>query len=149
MIASATAAGTATAQAAKTTGNAEQDLKTVAREWTEAFITGSVREIRSLQGPECASPKTVKPSVQRAYIVTMRRAMSRVLGVELHEIEIVDIELRNVTPTSGEAQVIYNLPLAKAGNDNWVEYRRHGDGWKVANCHAPIGGQSVSATSPR
>ena len=46
-----------------------------------------------------------------------------------------------------EAQVIYDLPHEKVGNDNWVEFTLHGGQWKVSNCHAPILGHSSSSSS--
>ena len=75
--------------------------------------------------------------------------MRRVFGVALDDIKILDVQLRNVTPQSGEAQVVFDLPPAKAGNDNWVGYALYNGRWKVADCHAPIGGQSVSASPSR
>jgi hypothetical protein len=72
--------------------------------------------------------------------------MRRALGRPLAKIHVRDVELRNVTANRGEAQVIYNLPQAKVGNDNWVEFTRHRGHWKVSNCHAPILGNSSSSS---
>jgi hypothetical protein len=137
------------ATAPTTSGSPDEDLRSAARAWTNAFLKGTVKELRALQGPECKSRRTSSLAEQRDYMHRLRVVMRRVLGVALDDIDIVDIQLRNVTPESGEAHVVFDLPPAKAGNDNWVEYRLHNGRWKVANCRAPIGGQSVSATSPR
>jgi len=132
----------------RATGNPEADLRAAARTWVKAFLYGTPQDIRSLQGPECVSPPRFTDKEQRAYLKGVRAVMRNVLGRRLADIEIVDIELRSVTPTSGEAQVVYNLPVKKVGNDNWVEYRVHDGRWLIANCHAPLGGHSTSATAP-
>jgi hypothetical protein len=54
--------------------------------------------------------------------------------------------VRNVTDTSGEAEVQYDLPASAVGNDNWVTFERHNGHWKVSDCHAPIGGSSSSSS---
>ena len=54
---------------------------------------------------------------------------------------------RSVASTHGEAQVRYDLPAAKVGNDNWVEFTRHGGRWKVSNCQHAIGGASSTSTA--
>ncbi len=72
--------------------------------------------------------------------------MQHELGVALDRVRIRDVELRNLTSNHGEAQVVYNLPVAKVGNDNWVEFTLHHGHWKVSNCNAPILGNSSAAT---
>ena len=71
--------------------------------------------------------------------------MQRVFGRPLDAIKMQGVLTRNVTSTSGEAEVQYDLPRELAGNDNWVSYEVHDGQWKVADCHAPIGGNSQSA----
>ena len=71
--------------------------------------------------------------------------MRRQLGKPLGKIHIRNVELRNMTADRGEAQVIYDLPPEKVGNDNWVEFTLHRGNWKVSNCHAPILGNSSSS----
>jgi hypothetical protein len=73
--------------------------------------------------------------------------MRRQLGKPLGQVHVRDVELRNVTGNRGEAQVIYDLPQRKVGNDNWVEFALHGGHWKVSNCNAPILGNSTSTTA--
>lgn len=71
--------------------------------------------------------------------------MRRQLGKPLKQIHVRNVELRNMTADRGEAQVIYDLPQDKVGNDNWVEFTLHRGHWKVSNCHAPILGNSSSS----
>ena len=71
--------------------------------------------------------------------------MRRQLGKPLRQIHVRDVELRNVAGNRGEAQVIYDLPQEKVGNDNWVEFTLHDGHWMVSNCHAPILGNSSSS----
>jgi hypothetical protein len=53
-----------------------------------------------------------------------------------------------MTANRGEAQVIYDLPQERVGNDNWVQFTLHRGQWKVSNCHAPILGDSSSSNGP-
>ena len=52
-----------------------------------------------------------------------------------------------MTATTGDAEVLYALPAAVVGNDNWVSYGYQHGKWKVTDCHYPIGGESVSASA--
>jgi hypothetical protein len=71
--------------------------------------------------------------------------MRKELGVPLDEVPVRGVELRDVAATHGSAQVLYDLPEAKVGNDNWVEFRLHDGAWKVADCYAPIMGHSTAS----
>lgn len=73
--------------------------------------------------------------------------MRRRLGRPLDAIGVRGVRVRNVTATTGEAEVQYDLPRSVVGNDNWVEFRLENGRWKVSNCHAPIGGESSSSTA--
>ena len=65
------------------------------------------------------------------------------------KIKISRVAVRNVTSTSGEALVNYDLPATVVGNYNWVTYTVHNGRWKVSDCHAPIGGRrTVSTPAP-
>jgi cellulase/cellobiase CelA1 len=77
----------------------------------------------------------------------MRAQIERHIGIPLDQIKVRGVLVRDVTPTGGGAELQYNLPVSKAGNDNWVTYALHDHRLKVADCHAPIGGSSSSATS--
>ena len=131
------------------TTTATADLRAAARAWAEAFLTGSARDIEAMQGPECRSPTagTAPDAVTRSYLRRLRVVMRDHFGKPLDQIEILGVSVRNVTADHGEARVRYALPRAKTGNDNWVEYARHGGRWKVSNCHAPIGGESRTSES--
>lgn len=62
--------------------------------------------------------------------------------------KIIGVSVRNVNGTTGEAEVRYNLPVAKTGNDNWVTYQLVGSTWKVYDCAVPFGGTSESGSTP-
>lgn len=128
-------------------GTTTADLQATATAWAKAFLVGSVDDMKALEGPECASQDetTVAPRIVAAYLKGMRAGLRAHIGRDLDEIRIVRVETRNVTSTTGDALVIYDLPRDKVGNDNWVSYAVHGGRWKVADCHAPIAGSSSSS----
>jgi hypothetical protein len=102
-----------------------------------------------MQGPECTSdaPKYSAEFLDN-YLRAERLVMGRHFGRSLDKVRIRGVRIRNVTSTTGEAEVVYDLPESKVGNDNWVLYRLHDGRLKVANCNAPIGGESSGAASP-
>jgi hypothetical protein len=119
-------------------------LRSAATAWANAFLTGTPKEIARLQGSACRPEVGVSAgSLRRS-----RAAMRRQFGRPLDAIAIRGVRLRNVTGTSGEAEVLYDLRRSVAGNDNWVAYEVDNGRWKVADCHAPIGGMSRNASSP-
>lgn len=79
----------------------------------------------------------------------MRLELQHTLGTPLRVIRITGVRTRNMTATTGDAEVLYALPAAVAGNDNWVSYGYQHGKWKVTDCHYPIGGESVSASATR
>ncbi len=91
-------------------------------DWSEAFLTGTVADIRSMEGASCLSTPTVPSQVATAYLRAQRREMEHYLGVPITSITIERIQVRDVTATTGEAEVHYSLPVAVVGNDNWVAY---------------------------
>ncbi len=119
-------------------------LRAAARAWSSAFLTGTVANIRSMEGVPCLSTPTVSPAVLQGYLAAMRAEMERHLGVPLASIRIDAVHVRHVTATTGDAEVIYALPPSVVGNDNWVTYGYQDGQWKVTNCDAPIGGESTS-----
>jgi len=125
-------------------------LRAAATAWAHAFLTGTVADIRSMEGTSCLSgTPTLNPTLLEAYLGGLRAEMEHHLGVPLGTIRITGVRLRNVTAISGEAEVEYDLPASSVGNDNWVTYQYQGGHWKETNCHAPIGGESQSvAASP-
>ena len=72
--------------------------------------------------------------------------MAKELSRPLDKIEIKSVAIRNVTSTSGDALVEYDLAAQVVGNDNWVSYAIDDGRWKVSDCHAPIGGNSSSVS---
>jgi hypothetical protein len=130
-------------------GNSIASLKATAVAWAHAFLVGSLEDIKALQGPECdvhdGTPVPIRTA--RQYLDRERVAMRRYFGRALDTIEIQRVAVRNVTPTTGEALLEYNLPPTVVGNDNWVTYAVHNGRWKVSDCRAPIGGSSSSASA--
>jgi hypothetical protein len=64
-------------------------------------------------------------------------------------IKITGVTVRNYTRSSAGAEVQYDLPVAKAGNDNWIPYKYAHGRWEVADCsHLPIGGNSSDGSTP-
>jgi hypothetical protein len=129
-------------------GNTSASLEATAIAWAHAFLVGSLEDIKALQGPECAdhTGDTVPVGTVRQYLRGERAVLAKHLGRPLEKITISRIALRNVTSTSGDALVEYDLPADVVGNDNWVTYAIHDGRWKVSDCHAPIGGSSSSAS---
>jgi hypothetical protein len=121
-------------------------LRSAARIWSQAFLTGTAARIRTMEAASCLSTATVAPPTEAAYLRAERVEMEHDLGVPLASIRITGVQVRDVTATTGEALVRYRLPASVVGNDNWVSYGYREGRWKVTNCHAPIGGESSSAS---
>ena len=130
--------------ASSPTAEGTPGLRAAARAWSRAFLTGTVANIHSMEGAACLSGPTIAPTVAEAYLRAERVAMERSLAVPLASIRIKGVRVRDVTTTTGEAEVRYALPAAVVGNDNWVTYGYQDGQWKVTDCHAPIGGESSS-----
>ncbi len=122
-------------------------LRAAAVAWTHAVFTGTVADIRGLEGIECRSGPRYSTTVLNDYLMGMRAELQHTLGSPLRRIRITGVRTRNVTAATGDAEVHYALPAAVVGNDNWVSYGYQGGRWKVTNCHYPIGGESVSSSS--
>jgi hypothetical protein len=139
--------GVTTTTATRATRASTAGLRAAAIAWAEAYLTGSAKDIRRLEGPECTGATTttsLPEAVVVAYLRNLRAAMRRQLGRPLDRIRVRGVQLRNATLDRGEAQVLYDLPQSKVGNDNWVEFTVHDRRWKVSNCQAPILGRSTS-----
>jgi hypothetical protein len=117
-------------------------LRTAATAWSHAFLTGTLADIHSMQGASCRTGNHVSPTVVQAYLKATRLEMEHYVGVPLSSIRITGVQVRNVTATSGDAEVQYALPASVVGNDNWVSYAYQDGQWKVTDCDAPIGGES-------
>ena len=85
--------------------------------------------------------------MMEGYLGEMRAEMERFTRVPLASIRVNGVHVRNVTATTGDAEVQYDLPPSSVGNDNWVTYGYQNGQWKVTNCHAPIGGESTSSSA--
>jgi len=125
------------------------DLRTAALAWSKAFLTGTPEDIARMQGPECAAntSTTFSEHFLTMYLQAEREVMRRHFGVDPGAIKIRGVLVRNVTANRGEAEVQYELPESTTGNYNWVTYELLDGRWKVADCHAPIGGSASSASS--
>ncbi len=122
-------------------------LRAAAMAWSRAFMTGSVADIRNIEGGPCHSiPKAVTSSALEVYLTRVRAAMAHYFGMPLGSIRITDIKVRNVTASTGDAEVQYALPASVVGNDNWVSYGYLGGQWKMTSCRPPIGGESTSTS---
>jgi hypothetical protein len=123
-------------------------LRAAAIAWSNAFLTGTVADIRGMEASACqVGGPTIGSSVVEACLRAMRAALEHHFGVPLGSIRFTGVELRNVTATTGDAEVQYDLPASVVGNDNWVSYSYQHGQWKETNCHAPIGGESSSSTA--
>ena len=122
-------------------------LRQAARDWSKAFLTGTVANIRTMEGASCLSTSPAVPAVIEGYLRASRAEMEHSLGVPLASIRMTGVQVRDVTATSGEAEVHYALPASVVGNDNWVSYGYQDGQWKVTDCHAPVGGESTSPSS--
>jgi hypothetical protein len=122
-------------------------LRAALRAWVKAFLTGSPSDIHSLQGPECRShtATTASTAFLDQYLRVLRASMRHQLGRPLDQVHITSVDVRNVTARRGEARANYGLPESVVGNDNWVEFTRHGGKWKVSDCKAPILGNPSSS----
>jgi len=123
-------------------------LQAAAISWSNAFLTGTVAEIRGMEGTQCSSETPhFSPTFLAGYLKAIRESMERYIGVPLERIRVTGVLTRDVTSTQGEAQVQYDLPSSRVGNDNWVTYQVQEGRWKESSCQAPIGGQSSSASA--
>jgi hypothetical protein len=85
-------------------------LRAAAAAWSNAFLTGTVVDIRSMEGAQCLSTISTNPTGMESYLTGMRTAMEQHLDAPLGSIRITGVQVRNVTATSGDAEVRYALP---------------------------------------
>ena len=100
-----------------------------------------------MEGTPCLSNSTANSTAMESYLRGLRAAMEHYLGAPVGSIRITGVQVRNVTATTGDAEVHYALPAPFVAYDNWVSYGYQDGQWKVTNCHAPIGGESTSASA--
>jgi len=100
-----------------------------------------------MEGAQCLPPSSATSGGMESLLTGMRTAMERHLGTSLRSVRITGVRVRNVTATTGDADVLYALPESVVGNDNWVSYGYQEGQWKVTSCRAPIGGSSQPAST--
>jgi hypothetical protein len=122
-------------------------LRGAAVAWAHAVFTGTVADIKGLEGSQCRSGPRYSPTILNDYLKGMRLELQHALGTPLRSIRITGVRTRNVTATTGDAEVLYALRPAVVGNDNWVSYGYQHGKWKVTSCRYPIGGESVSSSA--
>jgi len=126
--------------ATSTTNSPPATIQAAATAWSKAYLTGTVADIQAMEGYQCSNHPSLSPAVLSAYLNAERAALANNLGTPVRMLRITGVLTRNVTATQGEAEVQYNLPAARVGNDSWVSYQIQNGRWKETNCHAPIGG---------
>jgi hypothetical protein len=137
----------------------EAGLRSAATAYANAFLTGSYRDLIVVLDPNCAPKGVTRSSSQLASgnsaLQRFRLALKRQTGVNVSDIKIRGVTVRNFIGQAGEAEVQYALPTAVVGNDNWNSYAYSGGRWHIAGCDlkAPIGGvvegkSAVATTTP-
>ena len=139
-------ASTTTSLQSSRANPSHDSLRTAARAYANAYLTGAIDDIVNLEGPECLTGVKPTPALERRAGAALRAKLQRYLGVVPSSVKIRGVRTRNVTATSGEAEVEYDLPVSAVGNYNWVTYELHSGKWKVADCNAPIGGSGSSSS---
>ena len=131
----------------KTVPDTPGGLREVAQAYARAYLVGTISDINEAAGPSCASTPSQPNKQAEAGLEQLRAGITRETGVAANSIKIRGAAVRNYTPSSADAEVQYDLPIAKAGNDNWISYKFGAGRWQVADCTLlPIGGSSSSAT---
>lgn len=119
-------------------------IQAAAISWSSAFLTGTVADVRRMEGSECTYHSNLSLTFLSGYLDAMRQSLGKQLGMPADRVRITGVQTQDVTATQGEAEVQYDLPISKVGNDNWVTYQIQNGQWKEINCQAPIGGESTS-----
>jgi hypothetical protein len=116
-------------------------VRQAARAWSDAYLTGTIDDIVALQGPKCLTGEPLNDENREraeADLEQLRNALQDALDVSPDDIELRDVAVRNVTETSGQASVQYNLTSPSLSSDNWVTYELADGSWKVSDCMPPI-----------
>jgi hypothetical protein len=145
VLCSACGAGSSsTAAPGSPTETGADGLRAAATAWSDAFLTGTTMDIRNMEGAQCLPTSSSTSGGMESLLAGMRTSMERRIGTSLRSVRITGVRVRNVTATTGNAEVKYALPASVVGNDNWVSYAYEAGQWKVTNCRAPFGGSSQS-----
>jgi hypothetical protein len=132
----------------KTVPDTKAGLRAVGHGFAHAWLAGTAADILNTGGPYCASKASGTTKQQEAELKRLRASIKRETGVAASAIKITGVAVRNYTRSAAEAEVQYDLPVAKAGNDNWIAYKYAHGRWEVADCTLlPIGGFSSSSST--
>jgi hypothetical protein len=104
-------------------------LRTAAATWAKVFLTGTAAQIKAMEGTQCRSGPHYSNAFLNIYLRGMRSELQDHFGRPLNSIKVLGVDLRNVTSSTGDAEVIYNLSKSKSGNDNWVSYALQKGKW--------------------
>jgi hypothetical protein len=128
-------------------------LRSAATAYAQAFLTGSYDDVIPLLDPACRPDRMSKPELDlaRRQWTGFQDALSKTAGVDLADIEIIRVDVRRGDGLASEAQVVFALPAAIAGNDNWIRYALGAEGWHLSGClfTVPIGGSKSPMTDSR
>ena len=92
-------------------------LKGTAIATAKAWLTGTADDIMRYEGPACGPKQRadVTPAKAAAALKELRAPLESLVGRPLKTVKIRGVRVRNVTASSGEAEVEYNLPASVAG----------------------------------
>lgn len=117
---------------------ADATPKQAVESYANAFLHGTEADYVSMWSTTCARPKSMSSSGWSSF----RHRVGRALGRSVADVRVTGAAVQDETSTKASASATYDLPVAKAGNDNWIPFVREGAHWRVANCTLlPIGGQ--------
>jgi hypothetical protein len=138
--------------AAPITEMTDAGLRSAATAYANAFLTGSYDDVIPMLDPACLPERMSNQelALARRRWAGYQDALSKVAGVDLADIEIRRVEVRNGDGLAKEAQVEFSLAASVAGNDNWIRYAFLDGAWHLRGCvlKLPIGGHSTGANSP-
>ena len=116
-------------------------LRQAAEAYAGATLNGRFGGVERALSPECRATDHITAENLPSAEVTWQRQ----LGVSFSSIRVTGVDVRDVTPTSAQAEVTFNLPV---GNDNWVHYVLDDGKWSVGGeCVVPVGNFESSSGS--
>jgi hypothetical protein len=124
-----------------TSATATATLRTTSVAWAHALLVGSLDEIATILDSKCAWPDISTAADRKAselYLQHIRTVLRSEMQMDLKAVKIRSVALRNVTASSGEALVEYELPPSAVGIENWVNYRLNDGQWRVVACQLPV-----------
>ncbi len=110
--------------------------------YAQAVLTCSSADVKASLSPECRSADHITAQIWSLF----RRFGERELGFSFDRIKVTGVQVQDVTTTSAQAEVEFNL--SAAGNYNWVTYVLDNGRWKVGGqCAMPVGHSEFSSFS--